>query len=189
MRALLIVDVQKDFCEGGALELCGGGATARAITDYLDTGPGYRHVVATRDWHIRPGEHFSQHPDYVSSWPPHCVAGSPGADLHPGLADRIEAVFCKGRYGPGYSGFDGVDDTGTALGAWLRDHGVDALDIVGFATDYCVRATAEDAARAGLSTRVLLGLTAAVTPETAAAAIAAMDDAGVELVHGTARTP
>ncbi|BBU22593.1 pyrazinamidase PncA [Mycobacterium xenopi] len=180
MRALIIVDVQNDFCEGGALPVAGGAAIARAINDYLATAPGYQHVVATKDHHIDPGDHFSDHPDYVSSWPPHCVAGSPGADFHPDLdTSRIEAVFRKGAYSAGYSGFEGTDESGTPLLDWLRQHGVDRVDVVGLATDHCVRSTAEDAARAGLSTRVLVDLTAGVAPDSTAAAIEEMRDAGV----------
>ncbi|BCO35722.1 nicotinamidase [Mycobacterium heckeshornense] len=180
MRALIIVDVQNDFCEGGALPVAGGAAVARAINDYLTAAPGYHHVVATQDYHIDPGDHFSDHPDYVSSWPPHCVAGSPGADFHPDLdASHIEAVFRKGAYSAGYSGFEGTDESGTRLLDWLRQHGVDQVDVVGLATDHCVRSTAEDAARAGLSARVLMDLTAGVTPESTAAAIAEMRNAGV----------
>ncbi len=184
MRALITVDVQNDFCEGGSLAVSGGAAVASAITDYLAGGPGYQHVVATQDFHIAPGGHFSDRPDYSSSWPPHCVAGSPGADFHPDLdASRIEAVFRKGAYSAAYSGFEGVDENGTPLLEWLRRHGVDEVDVVGIATDHCVRLTAEDAARAGLTTRVLVGLTAAVAKDSAAAALAEMRAAGIGLVE------
>lgn len=184
MRTLIITDVQNDFCEGGALPVPGGAGVARAITGYLDARHDhYDHVVATRDAHIDPGAHFSDHPDYLSSWPPHCVEGSPGADFHPDLnLDRIEAVFSKGAYRAAYSGFEGVDDDGTALGDWLHRRGVDAVDVVGIATDYCVRRTAEDAVRAGLHTAVLPELTAGVNPTTTAAALAAMRTAGIALV-------
>ncbi|HET9877389.1 MAG TPA: pyrazinamidase PncA [Mycobacterium sp.] len=184
MRALIIADVQNDFCEGGALAVTGGAEVARAITRYLRTVDGYDHVVATQDAHIDPGAHFSDDPDYVSSWPPHCVAGSPGADFHPGLdTARIEAVFRKGAYSAGYSGFEGIDDSGTPLCDWLRGHGVDAVDVVGIATDYCVRRTAEDAARAGFVTAVLPGLTAGVAAESTAAALTAMRAAGIAVVE------
>ena len=185
MRALIIVDVQNDFCEGGSLPVTGGAAMAPAINDYLAGEPGYQHVVATQDSHIQPGDHFSDRPDYSSSWPPHCIAGSPGADFRPDLdTSRIEAVFRKGAYTAGYSGFEGVDQNGTPLPDWLRQRGVDEVDVVGIATDQCVRRTAEDAARAGLSTRVLVDLTAAVAADSAAEALAAMRSAGVELVGG-----
>jgi nicotinamidase/pyrazinamidase len=186
VRALIIVDVQNDFCEGGSLAVTGGAEVARAITRYLATADAAEHVVATQDFHIDPGEHFSDDPDYVSSWPPHCVAGSPGAELHPNLdTERVTAVFKKGAYSAGYSGFDGVDAAGTPLPDWLRQRDIDGVDVVGIATDYCVRRTAEDAARAGFTTRVLPGLTAGITPESTAAALTAMRAAGIAVV-GTA---
>lgn len=160
MRALIIVDVQNDFCEGGSLAVTGGAALARAISDYLAEAADYHHVVATKDFHIDPGDHFSGTPDYSSSWPPHCVSGTPGADFHPSLdTSAIEAVFYKGAYTGAYSGFEGVDENGTPLLNWLRQRGVDEVDVVGIATDHCVRQTAEDAVRNGLATRVLVDLT------------------------------
>jgi nicotinamidase/pyrazinamidase len=183
MRALIVVDVQNDFCEGGALPVSGGAALAAAINDFLGTDTGYRHVLATQDFHIDPGGHFSDHPDYSSSWPPHCLAGSTGAEFHPDLdPGRFDAIFRKGAYAAGYSGFDGVDDSGTPLADWLAQHDVDEVDVVGIATDHCVRHTAEDAAGAGLVTRVLLDLTAGVGEESTAAAIEALRAAGVAIV-------
>ncbi|GBE66686.1 bifunctional pyrazinamidase/nicotinamidase [Mycobacterium sp. MFM001] len=183
MRALIIVDVQNDFCEGGSLAVNGGAAVARAISDHVNASD-YPHVVATQDFHVDPGDHFSDHPDYTSTWPPHCVAGTPGAELHPDLdASRIEAVFRKGAYSAGYSGFEGVDDAGTPLADWLRQHGVDEVDVVGLATDHCVRATAEDAARAGFATRVLRDLTAGVGEKSTAAALDELRSAGVAVLQ------
>ncbi|BAX93062.1 pyrazinamidase PncA [Mycobacterium shigaense] len=185
MRALVIVDVQNDFCANGSLAVAGGDAVAGAINRYLAGRPGYQHVVATQDFHIDPGDHFSEHPDFSASWPPHCIAGSHGAQFHPSLdTGPIEAVFRKGAFEAAYSGFQGVDEDGTALLDWLQQRGVDEVDLVGIATDHCVRRTAEDAARAGLTTQVLLDLTAAVAPDSAAAAMAEMRAAGVELVGG-----
>ena len=185
MRALIIVDVQNDFCEGGSLAVSGGAALASAITGYLADEPGYDHVVATEDFHIDPGDHFSDRPDYRSSWPPHCIAESPGADFHPNLdISRIEAVFRKGAHAAAYSGFEGADGDGTPLLEWLRRRRVDEVDVVGIATDHCVRRTAEDAARAGLTTRVLVDLTAAVAADSAAEALAEMRSLGIELVGG-----
>jgi len=184
MRALIIVDVQNDFCEGGSLAVAGGTAVAQSISSLLASDHGYGHVVATKDYHIDPGGHFADHPDYVHSWPRHCVAGSPGAEFHPDLATGpIEAVFRKGAHAAAYSGFEGLDDAGTPLADWLRAHGVDRVDVAGIATDYCVRATAADAAANGFSTRVLLGLTAGVAPGTTAEAITALGDAGVEVTR------
>jgi nicotinamidase/pyrazinamidase len=189
MRALIIVDVQNDFCEGGSLAVTGGGAVARAISAHLADGTsndgegnGYAHVVATKDFHVDPGGHFSAHPDYADSWPPHCVAGTSGADFHPDLnISRVEAVFKKGAHAAAYSGFEGADDSGTLLADWLRERGVNELDVVGIATDYCVRATATDAARGGFATRVLLYLTAGVAPASTTQAIAGLRAAGVTL--------
>jgi nicotinamidase/pyrazinamidase len=183
-QALVIVDVQNDFCEGGSLAVAGGAEVARAISDYL-AGPAsgsYSCVVATQDHHIDPGSHFSAEPDYVRTWPPHCVAGTPGADFHPALdTAQVEAVFRKGAHAAAYSGFEGADANGTPLGAWLRSRGVTSLDVAGIATDHCVRATATDAAAAGLRTRVLLGLTAGVAADTTKAALDELRTAGVEL--------
>jgi nicotinamidase/pyrazinamidase len=182
MRALIIDDVQNDFCEGGSLEVIGGAAVARGISELLAGDHGYAHVVATKDFHIDPGEHFSDNPDYSVSWPRHCVAGTPGADFPPDFdPSAVEAVFKKGQHCAAYSGFEGTDDSGTTLMDWLRQRGVDEVDVVGIATDYCVRATALDAAAAGFSTRVLLDLTAGVAPDSTARAVADMRNAGVQV--------
>jgi nicotinamidase/pyrazinamidase len=183
VRALVIVDVQNDFCEGGSLAVEGGAAIAAAISRYLAAeGGSYAHVVASRDYHLDPGTHFSAEPDFSTSWPPHCVAGTAGAEFHPDFdTSRVETVFSKGAHAAAYSGFDGTDAAGTPLGTWLRERGVDTLDVVGIATDYCVRATALDAARQGFATRVLLGLTEGVDPVTTAEALDEMRAAGVEL--------
>ena len=183
VRALVIVDVQNDFCEGGSLEVEGGAATAAAISRYLAAeGEGYPHVVASRDYHVDPGDHFSAQPDFSRSWPPHCVAGTAGARFHPDFdTGRVETVFSKGAHAAAYSAFEGTDEAGQSLGTWLRERGVDSLDVTGIATDYCVRATALDAARQGFRTRVLLGLTAGVDPVTIADALDEMRAAGVEL--------
>ena len=180
-RALIVVDVQNDFCEGGSLAVAGGAAVAARITDYFGVSD-YAAVVATRDYHIDPGAHFSSTPDYVDSWPPHCRVGTPGADFHPNLdTGRIEAVFSKGAYSAAYSGFEGTDGSGAGLADWLRGKGIDTVDVCGIATDHCVRATAMDAHAAGLRTRVLLGLTAGVAPDTTASALERMRTTGIEL--------
>ena len=182
MRALIITDVQNDFCEGGSLEVSRGAEVASGISELLAGDHGYAHVVATKDFHIDPGEHFSDHPDYAVSWPRHCVVQTAGAEFHPHLdTDAVEAVFRKGQYAAAYSGFEGADDDGTPLADWLRERGVEAVDIVGIATDYCVRATAADAVHSGFATRVLLDLTAGVAPESTAKAIEDMRAAGVEI--------
>ena len=182
MRALIIVDVQNDFCEGGSLAVTGGSAVAQGISELLASGPGYAHIVATKDFHIDPGEHFSENPDYALSWPPHCVVGTSGADFHPEFNPAgVEAVFMKGHYTAAYSGFEGTDEDGTTLADWLRQRGVDEVDVVGIATDYCVRATAADAAEAGFATRVLLDLTAGVAPDSTAKAVEDLRAVGVEV--------
>jgi nicotinamidase/pyrazinamidase len=189
-RALIIVDIQSDFCEGGSLAVAGGADVAAGVSaalaggatpDRLPSG-GWQHVVATKDLHVDPGAHFGDPPDFVDSWPVHCVAGTPGAEFHPELdTDRIEAVFTKGAHEAAYSGFQG-QASGIGLAAWLRMHDVDAVDVVGIATDHCVRATALDAVREGFDTTVLLGLTAGVARETTAAALGQLRDAGAHLV-------
>ena len=181
-RALIVVDVQNDFCEGGSLAVAGGAAVAAAISALL-AGSEHDAVVATRDYHLDPGAHFSATPDFVDSWPPHCRIGTPGAQFHPALdTQRIEAVFSKGEHAAAYSGFEGHDADGRSLAGWLRDRGVDTVDVVGIATDHCVRATALDAAKDGFATTVLLDLTAGVAGGTTGKALAEMASAGVALV-------
>jgi nicotinamidase/pyrazinamidase len=182
-RALIIVDVQNDFCEGGSLAVAGGAGVAAAISSYVAAHrQEYAHVVATRDFHLDPGDHFAEAPDYADSWPPHCVIGTPGADFHPNLdLAPIEAVFSKGEREAAYSGFEGASDDGTPLGEWLRKNEVGTVDLVGIATDHCVRATALDARGAGLTTRVLLGMTAGVAAATTERAVAELSAAGIDL--------
>lgn len=176
---LIVVDVQNDFCEGGSLAVAGGAAVAARISDLLEGKHPYRFVVATRDHHIDPGAHFSDHPDFVDSWPRHCVAGTPGADFHPNLAFRaFDGVFDKGEYAAAYSGFEGTDD-GIPLGDFLARLEVGRVDICGIATDYCVKATALDAAKLGYPTTVLVELTAAVAPDRLDDTLVALAEAGV----------
>lgn len=180
-RAVVVVDVQNDFCEGGSLAVAGGTQVARGVTLLLAAGD-YDHAVATRDHHVDPGAHFSDHPDYVDSWPRHCVVGTAGVSLHPDLdTGAIEAVFDKGEYAAAYSGFEGVCD-GVPLAQWLHEHDVDTVEVVGIATDHCVRATALDAVTNGFATTVRLDLTAGVAEDTVAHALAALQTAGVHLV-------
>ncbi|MFD9307539.1 isochorismatase family protein [Streptomyces sp. NPDC060048] len=189
-RALIVVDVQNDFCEGGSLAVTGGADVAAAITELVGQATaGYRHVVATRDHHVDPGSHFAHppaQPDYETSWPVHCVAGTEGVGFHPNFAPAVAsgavaAVFDKGAYEAAYSGFEGADENGHGLAEWLRDRHVTEVDVVGIATDHCVKATALDAARAGFRTHVLLDLTAGVAPHTTTRALAELREAGVEL--------
>ena len=188
-RALVIVDVQNDFCDvsGAALPVAGGAALAGRISAYVRRCTGvYDAVVATRDWHIDPGDHFSSEPDYAGTWPPHCRAGSSGAEFHPDLApELLEEIFSKGQFSASYTGFDGVSGDGATLEDWLWSRRLQALDIVGIATDYCVRATVLDAARLGFSARVPADLCAGVAPGSTRAALAEMA-AVAEVVPQTA---
>uniref|UniRef100_UPI003735691C isochorismatase family protein n=1 Tax=Corynebacterium sp. TaxID=1720 RepID=UPI003735691C len=172
----------------GSLATARGPEVANEIAGYLqaDTLPDYAAVLATQDWHIDPGSHFSEDPDFVDSWPVHCVAESSGAELHPALsAADIDAFFRKGAYEAAYSGFEGTladSDEGLGLSPWLRDRGIDTLDICGIATDHCVRATALDALEAGFKVRIVTGLCAAVDDQRGDAALVELNAAGAELV-------
>ncbi|MHC6592307.1 isochorismatase family protein [Arthrobacter sp. C152] len=208
-RALIIVDVQNDFCESGSLAVPGGAAVAGAISEYLDAHHGqFDHVVATQDWHIDPGSHFSDTPDYKDSWPPHCVAGTRGAELHPDLdTEYIQAYFRKGQYAAAYSGFEGLlapedavptgerqpgglaaaadaerlaDGDAIGLDDWLQSHDVEDVVVVGIATDYCVKATSLDAVQAGYGVTVLRSLTAGIA-EDLEEAVAEMELGGVDV--------
>ncbi len=198
--ALIVVDVQKDFCEGGSLPVAGGAEIAAAVSEHLEHHHGdYAVIAATQDWHVDPGAHFSDEPDFVDSWPVHCVADSRGAQPHPDLdTDWIQAWFRKGEHDAAYSAFEGllapdadvpmgddedVEEDDVSLDDWLREHEIEAVDIVGLATDHCVRATALDAVEAGYDTRVLVDLTAGVTALTTEQALEELADAGVEIVR------
>ena len=182
-RALIVVDVQNDFCEGGSLAVTGGAAVASAISEYVGKGLDYDFVVATRDHHVDPGDHFADHPDYVDTWPRHCVAGTPGADFHQNLVNRpFDAVFEKGENAAAYSGFEGFSHEARdpiGLGDWLTGLHVGVVDVCGIATDYCVKATALDAARLGFVTTILVNLTAAVSPANVPTVLAELAAAGV----------
>ncbi|MGI8312922.1 isochorismatase family protein [Saccharopolyspora hattusasensis] len=185
-RALIVIDVQNDFCEGGSVPVSGGADVAAAIADLVNRQTGYSLVVATRDHHIDPGDHFSERPDFVHSWPPHCVQGSEGSEFHPNFepvvaSGAVDEVFYKGHYAAAYSGFLGINEAGSSLADWLREHDVRQVDVVGIATDHCVRATALDAVREGFEARVLLDLTAAVAAKTTDAAVEDLRKAGVKL--------
>ncbi|TMK89216.1 MAG: isochorismatase family protein [Actinobacteria bacterium] len=183
-RALVIVDLQNDFCEGGSLGVDGGAQVARRVSDHVaDHGDEYDLIVASRDYHVEPGGHFSDAPDFRDSWPVHCVVGTNGAAFHPDFeVDRVDDVFSKGAYSAAYSAFEAVDDDGRTLEQVLRERGVEAVDLVGLATDYCVRSTTLDAVRAGFTARVLTDMAAGVNQDTTAAALDEMAAAGVELV-------
>ena len=188
VRALVVVDVQPTFCEGGELPVEGGNAVAEAIAGFAAAHRDrYGLVVTTQDWHVDPGDHFSATPDFVDSWPPHGLAGTPNAELHPALADLApDASVRKGQHAAAYSGFEGVDAAGRPLLDVLREAGVTDVDVVGIAESHCVLATALDAHAAGLHTRVLTDLTVPVTPALGAAARDRLRAAGVTLTDSHA---
>ena len=181
-RALIVVDVQNDFCEGGSLPVAGGARVAADISALLHQTHGYSHLVATKDHHIDPGDHWSKEPDFAESWPVHCRVGTEGEAFHPNLDPQpFDAIFTKGEHAAAYSGFEGRTTEGTPLADWLRAHGVEEVDVCGIATDSCVRATALDARTNGVTTRVLTSLCAGVAEESTTAALAEMRQAGVEV--------
>ena len=188
--ALLIVDVQNDFCPGGSMATAGGDVAAQRIAALLADASrtrDYARVIATQDWHIDPGTHFADEPDFQTSWPVHCVADTAGAALREPLdPGRIDTLVHKGQYDDGYSGFDGTvarptDAEGRGLAEFLRAEGIDTLDVCGIATDYCVRATVMSALDAGFSVRVLSQLCAAVDEEDGGKALADMERAGARV--------
>jgi nicotinamidase/pyrazinamidase len=183
-RALVIVDLQNDFCEGGSLGVDGGAEVARRVSTYVaEHADEYELIVASRDYHREPGGHFSEDPDFHDSWPAHCVVGTDGAEFHPDFViDRVDNVFSKGAYSAAYSAFEAVDDDGRTVEQVLRERGIDTVDLVGLATDYCVRSTTLDAVRVGFKARVLTEMAAGVNKDTTAAALDEMAAAGVELV-------
>ena len=187
-KALLVVDVQNDFCEGGSLAVSGGAAVAKKISEYLNSTD-YDLVVASRDWHDSDNNnsgHFadaSSDPDYKNSWPVHCVANSDGAKYHSNLdLNLIQAHVYKGQGAHGYSAFEGVTEDGGTLEQLLQKESITQLDVVGIATDHCVMASAMDAKKLGLSVRVISSLTAGVSPESTERAIDSLIDSGVEVV-------
>lgn len=188
-RALFIIDVQNDFTEGGALGVDGGAAVAAGVTAYLRERSGrYEHVFASRDWHDADndnGGHFATNadPDFVTTWPVHCVAGTEGAEYHPALdTDAVTVHVRKGQGVPAYSIFEGTTDDGRSVADALERLGILDIDVVGIATDYCVRASALDALELGRHVRVLTDLVAGVAPETSEAALAELGHAGAEIV-------
>ncbi len=188
-RALIVVDVQNDFCEGGSLAVEGGARVASDIGELLhhwargdDQAPAYDVVVASKDHHIDPGHHWSAEPDFVDSWPVHCRVGTDGEAFHPNLDPQpFDAIFLKGAHEAAYSAFEGRTVDGAVLADWLRAKHVDELDVCGIATDYCVRSTALDARHEGFATRVLGALCAGVAPESTEKALVEMERAGVTL--------
>ncbi len=191
-NALVLVDIQNDFVEGGSLPVTGGRNVAAMVSRHIrHFKTEYAFVVATRDYHEDPEGHFADNPDFVNTWPPHCVIGTPGAALCPPIANLVrehlvQAVVDKGRHTPAYSGFEAVDPRGHPLLDVLKENRVDHLDICGIATDYCVRATALDARKNDFQVRILLNLCAAVSPESGQKALEEMKAAGCQIQQATA---
>jgi nicotinamidase/pyrazinamidase len=192
--ALLVIDVQNDFTEGGALGVDGGAAVAAHISSYFaGENARYDHVFASRDWHHGDddnGGHFATDvdPDFVTTWPAHCVGGTPGADYHPALRLPDDAIHVrKGQGKPAYSIFEGVTDSGESVPDLLVRLGVTDVDVVGIATDYCVLASAGDALDAGLQVRVLTDLVAGVAPESSAVALRTLAARGASVEKSTTR--
>ena len=186
IHALLIVDLQPTFCEGGSLPVVGGNRVAEKIASFVLNEKKYQCVITTQDWHIAPGEHFSTSPDYIDTWPEHGLADSDEAQLHPALnkvIDKVSYTVKKGKYAAAYSGFEGVNDDETSLDLILKARGVTHVDIVGLALDYCVKETAIDSVKYGYQTRVLTYLSAAVAPDYIDATVAELKQAGVKVVQ------
>ncbi len=188
-RALFIVDVQNDFTERGALGVTGGDEVAARITRFLhDHAADYEIVVASRDWHDGDndnGGHFAAgEPDFVDTWPMHCVGGTFGAEYDEAFdTSAVTHHLKKGQGKPAYSLFEGVADDGTTAAQLLIEHGIVDVDVVGLATDYCVRASALDAIDLGRRVRIFTDLVAGVHPESSAKALAEAAHAGAELAE------
>lgn len=192
-KALIIVDVQADFCEGGSLAVEGGAQVASDISTWVTNNRlSYEAIIMTRDYHINPGGHFAsfhdEDPNFSQTWPDHCVAGTPGAEFHSNLPVPPEAViFSKGAYEAAYSGFEGLlidpwTNQNYTLDAFLQQCDIKELDIVGIATDYCVKATVMDALEKGYTVNVYTDMVAAVSPETTGAqAFIDMEEKGASL--------
>ncbi len=183
-RALIVVDVQPTFCEGGALGVTGGNDVAEKIARFAqEHRDDYTLIATTQDWHIEPGNHFSQNPDFVDTWPPHGVAGTDEAELHPAL-EHLDADVSvkKGQYAAAYSGFEGTTPEGKFLAEVLQEAQITSVDVVGIAESHCVKATALDALELGFSVRVFTDLTVPVTEEQGVQARNEMDVAGAVLL-------
>jgi len=192
--AVIVVDVQNDFTEGGSLGVDGGDAVAAGITAFLRAHRDrFDLVVASRDWHV-PGESNGGHfpppgvePDYRSTWPLHCLQETEGAALHPALdASLIDVQVLKGVGEPAYSAFEGATPDGVALADLLAGRGVERVVACGIATDYCVLQTVLAARDHDLPVVVLADLVAGVAAATSEAALTAMAEAGVALTTSPA---
>lgn len=185
-KALIIVDVQNDFCPGGSLGTERGYDVARGINELITGEHSYDVIVATQDWHIDPGTHFSDEPNFVDTWPVHCTADTEGARMHPDLdLTKIREYFRKGEYTAAYSGFEGhaASDESTLLAQWLKDNGVTEVEVAGIATDHCVLATAKDALREGFTVSVIADLCAPVDKTRGEDALIELEEAGASIIR------
>ncbi|MEO6989616.1 MAG: isochorismatase family protein [Aquihabitans sp.] len=194
--ALGVIDVENDFCEGGSLAVDGGAETARRIRTWIEDAPDRwvaRFATADRHPPVLAG-HFAeegQDPDYRSTWPAHCVAGTPGAELHPNLvrdaheSTLFDVLVEKGQTSAAYSGFEGTTPDGDTLTNWLRARAVDGVELTGIATDHCVQATAHHALDAGFAVRIVLDLCAGIDETAVAKALDALRERGAEVVTTT----
>lgn len=195
VNALFIVDVQNDFVEGGSLGVDGGLEVARRLVEHLDTTT-YDYIITSQDWHKDPGDHWSETPDYVDTWPVHCEAGTEGAELVPALFQKLGIMqdttgneliisVLKGEWEAAYSGFEGRVSRGDRyqpVAEYVAQRDITDLDVAGIATDHCVRATVLDALKAGFNVNVLTNFIAGVDPVRSTAALEEMKVAGATLV-------
>jgi nicotinamidase/pyrazinamidase len=191
-NALLAIDLQADFVQGGSLPVPNGMPVCAMIARHIrHFKMEYQFVVASRDYHEDPADHFSETPDFVNTWPAHCVIGTPGCAFVPPIANLvreklIQTIVNKGRHAAAYSAFEGLDARGHDLLNVLKEERIDHIDICGLATDYCVRATALDARRNAFQVRVLVNLCGAVNEATGLQALEEMKAAGCQLQAATA---
>lgn len=195
-KALIIVDVQNDFVEGGSLAVQGGHKVAEELAQYVKQNyKNYATIITTQDWHINPGTHWvkeNETPNFVETWPVHCEANTFGSQIVEPLADALGGIHLnhdfpiwrvvKGEYEAAYSGFDGHefnDNENAKIGLILKDYNITELDIVGIATDYCVKATVFDALEQGYPVTVLKQFTAGVAEESTQVAFKEFDEKGV----------
>lgn len=198
-RALLLIDMQVDFCEGGSLAVKGGDNLAMRLARYVQNiegrhqltsgNSGYTTLIASRDAHIDPLEHFSDKPDFQNSWPIHCKQGSPGFEFHPALRDLpFDACFDKGAYSAGYSAFEGSTKDSLSLADWLRLKGISQLDLAGIALEHCVKATALDALKLGFETNLLCDYCLAINPSKADMVYEYLSLAGAGLIRAESKS-
>lgn len=191
-NALLVVDMQVDFVEGGSLGVKNGLTVAAHIAQHVrHFKEQYHFVVASRDYHESAPDHISDQPDFVNTWPPHCMVGTQGAAFVPTIQNLvreklIQEVVTKGRDRAAYSAFDGYDKRGHPLLDVLKEQRIDHIDVCGIATDYCVRASALDARKNQFQVRVLVNLCAPVNEATGQQALEEMKAAGCQLQAATA---